>query len=490
MPNHAAETTPDQSRDPIPLCIDCDGTLIATDLLHESVLLLLKSAPWLILWLPLWLVRGRAALKAELAERVSLDPSTLPYRDEVLTLVKDARAQQRMVVLATASHESAAACVARHLGLFDEIIASTNTINLKGRSKRDALVQRFGERGFDYAGDSRADLPVWSMARRGIVVSHRRDLIDRVASECHVERVIEPAKASWRDRLRGMRLHQWLKNLLVFVPVLAAHRLSDSVAMAQGLFAFIAFGCCASAVYVLNDFVDLDSDRRHVRKRKRPFASGLIPLSQGVAAIPLLLAVSGAITVSLLPAAFGAVLVTYFACTLLYSLWLKRQVIVDVLILAGLYTLRVIAGGAATAIAPSFWLLAFSMFIFLSLAMVKRYSEMLVTLQQHGLRAAGRGYTVQDLPVLMSIGCGSGLLAVLVFALYINSPETHRAYAQPLALWLVPPLLLYWVCRIWMKAHRGEVDDDPVVFAVRDWQSAVIAAACTASFYFAAQVFA
>jgi 4-hydroxybenzoate polyprenyltransferase len=190
--------------------------------------------------------------------------------------------------------------------------------------------------------------------------------------------------------------------------------------------------------------------------------------------VPMLLAASAAIA-WLLPWTFAAVLATYFTCTLVYSLWLKRQVIVDVLILAGLYTLRVIAGGAATDIVPSFWLLAFSMFIFLSLAMVKRYAEMLVTLQQQDQSAAGRGYTVQDLPVLMSIGSGSGLLAVLVFALYINSPETQRAYAQPLGLWLVTPLLLYWVCRVWMKAHRGEVDDDPVVFAVRDWQSIAVA---------------
>jgi 4-hydroxybenzoate polyprenyltransferase len=235
---------------------------------------------------------------------------------------------------------------------------------------------------------------------------------------------------------------------------------------------------------VLNDLVDLEADRRHVRKRNRPFASGLIPIWQGSLMVPLLLAAAFGVA-SLLPTNFLLVLAFYFGLTLAYSLFLKRRVIVDVLMLAGLYTLRVIAGGAATGIVPSFWLLAFSMFIFLSLAVVKRYSELLITLQQHKDQPAGRGYTVQDLPVLMSIGTGSGMVAVLVFALYINNPEITQIYENPLWLWLVPPLLLYWVSRLWMKAHRGEVDDDPVVFAVRDWQSLLVVALSAALFLMA-----
>lgn len=473
----------DDDKPPIPLCVDCDGTLLRTDILHEMVFRLLRVAPWRLLWLPFWLARGKAGLKDRLQALAPLDVATLPVNDDVVALARSARSAGRPVVLATASPKETAEALARHLGAFDEVVASDGQRNLSGPAKRAVLVERYGERGFDYIGNSSADLPVWSAARRGIVVSPGRALAARAASVCEVERVVELPRASLLDVLKGLRLHQWLKNLLVFVPVVAAHRLADNAVLLQAALAFLAFGCCASAVYVLNDLVDLESDRRHVRKRRRPFAAGLLPLWHGVVAVPLLLLASAGICTWLLPWAFGAVLAAYFTCTLIYSLWLKRQVIVDVLILASLYTLRVIAGGAATGIVPSFWLLAFSMFIFLSLAMVKRYSEMLVTLQQHGQSAAGRGYTVQDLPVLMSIGCGSGLVAVLVFALYINSPETHRAYAQPLVLWLVPPLLLYWVCRIWMKAHRAEVDDDPVVFAARDWQSAVIATTCAIAFY-------
>lgn len=460
--------------DRTPLCIDCDGTLLSTDLLHESAIGLLKSAPWLALVLPIWLVRGRSYLKARLAEHVSIDASTLPYNEEVVSLARQARAEGRTVVLATASHARLAQAVAKHLGIFDEVLASQGDSNLKGRVKAAALIERYGQRGFDYAGDSRSDLPVWQSARKAVVVSTNQALVAKASRLTEVERVITPKRATIGTYLRAIRVHQWLKNLLVFVPLFAAHRFQPGSELAQAVLAFFSFGLCASAVYLLNDLFDLDADRRHVRKRKRPFASGLIPVWHGAVLIPLLL--SGAIGLALLlPWMFGAVLAGYFACTLAYSLLLKRQVIVDVLMLAGLYTLRVIAGGAATLIAPSFWLLAFSMFLFLSLAMVKRYSEMLGLLHQNQEQeAAGRGYLVQDLPVLMSLGNSSGLVAVLVFALYINNPETRSIYSQPLWLWLVPPLLLYWISRIWMKAHRGEVDDDPVVFAIRDWQSLVI----------------
>jgi 4-hydroxybenzoate polyprenyltransferase len=307
-----------------------------------------------------------------------------------------------------------------------------------------------------------------------VVVSSSPALARRAGELTFVERVIRPPRPKLKDYLRALRLHQWLKNLLVFVPLFAAHLIDSREGLIAAALAFVAFGLCASSVYVLNDLLDLDSDRGHVRKRLRPFASGLIPVAHGLALAPLLL-LAAALLNQALPWTFGAVLTGYFVCTLAYSMLLKRQVIVDVLMLAGLYTLRVIAGGAATAIVPSFWLLAFSMFLFLSLAMVKRYSELSLTLAQERDSAAGRGYFVNDLPLLMSVGTGSGLVAVLVFALYINNPETRSIYAQPLWLWLVPPLLLYWISRIWMKAHRGQVDDDPVVFAITDWQSLVIA---------------
>lgn len=457
----------------VPLCVDCDGTLIRTDLLHESVFLLLKHAPWKLVLLPWWLLRGKAFLKERLAQAVRFDWSTLPLNEEVVALARQAREAGRPVVLATASHRLLAEPLARHLGLFDDVLATDGPTNLSGSRKSDQLSERFGLKGFDYVGNDRKDLPVWSAARQAVVVSSDDRLIEAARSTTQVSRVIPSRSPGLRAYLKALRLHQWLKNVLVFVPLVAAHRLTSSEGLAQALLGFLAFGLCASAVYVLNDLVDLEADRRHVRKRHRPFASGLIPVWHGAFLIPALLGASFA-TAWWLPIEFVGVLAGYFLCTLAYSLALKRQVVVDVLMLAGLYTLRVVAGGAATDIVPSFWLLAFSMFIFLSLALVKRYSELLVTLQQDQDRPSGRGYTVTDLPVLMSVGTSAGMVAVLVFALYINNPDIPAVYDKPLWLWLVPPLLLYWVSRLWMKTHRGEVDDDPLVFALRDWQSLTV----------------
>jgi 4-hydroxybenzoate polyprenyltransferase/phosphoserine phosphatase len=459
----------------IPLCVDCDGTLIRTDLLHESVFLLLKSAPWKLLLLPFWLARGKAHLKQRLADSVAFDWSTLPLNHDVVALVRAAREAGRRVVLATGSHQRLADGIAGHLALFDEVVATDGDINLSGQRKAERLVSRYGARGFDYAGNDHQDIAVWSVSRNATVVSSDESLVKAARQVAAVDRVIPTARPRVASYLHGLRLHQWLKNVLVFAPLLAAQRLGSADAIAHATLAFLAFGLCASAVYVLNDLLDLDADRRHVRKRNRPFASAAIPLWHGALMIPLLLVASFALALRL-PLQFVGVLGAYFFVTLSYSLFLKRQVIVDVLMLAGLYTLRVVAGGAATGIVPSFWLLAFSMFIFLSLAMVKRYSELLVTLKQDKSTAAGRGYMVEDLPVLMSTGSASGMVAVLVFALYINSPETQHVYTHPQWLWLVPPLLLYWVSRLWMKTHRGQLDDDPVVFAIKDWQSLVVLA--------------
>jgi 4-hydroxybenzoate polyprenyltransferase/phosphoserine phosphatase len=468
----------------IPLCIDCDGTLIRTDLLHESVLLMLKRAPWKLLLIPFWLLRGKAYMKLRLAESTLFEWATLPLNDEVVALIRQAREAGRKTVLATASHQLLAEAYARHLGHFDEVISTQGNLNLSGRNKALALVARFGERGFDYVGNSRTDLAVWSSARRAVVVATSLGLARAAARVTEVEQTLIQPSPRVFAYVRGLRLHQWLKNLLIFVPLLAAHQLSWGPALWKTALAFLAFSLCASSVYVLNDLLDLASDRQHIRKRKRPFAAGLIPVVHGVFLIPVLLGSAFALA-SLLALEFIGVMAAYFLLTLSYSLLLKRQVIVDVLLLAGLYTLRVVAGSAATGIVPSFWLLAFSMFLFLSLAMVKRYSELLVTLQQNKSTTPGRGYLVEDLPVLMSTGTGSGLVAVMVFALYINNPDITHIYATPVWLWLVAPLLLYWVSRLWMKTHRGEIDDDPIVFALRDWQSLMVLGVSTVLFVLA-----
>jgi len=473
----------------IPLCVDCDGTLLHTDLLHESVFLLLKQAPWALFILPFWLFRGKAYLKARIAERVTFNWSTLPYRSEVMDAIAIARGEGRAVMLATAAPRAWADGVAAHLGVFDAVIATEESLNLSAANKADRLIALYGSRGFDYAGNGWADVPVWAAARTGIVVSSSKNLIARARVVTQSVQSISVPKAGLFGVLKCLRVHQWLKNLLVLVPLLAAHQVSESQGFVLAGLAFLAFSFCASAVYVLNDLLDLESDRQHIRKCKRPFASGLIPVWHGIIMVPLLLAVALGLA-SWLPGAFGLVLAIYFVFTLAYSLRLKRQVIVDVMLLAALYTMRIIAGTAATDIVPSFWLLAFSMFIFLSLAIVKRYSELWVTLQQQKQTAAGRGYTVTDLPVLASLGAGAGMAAVLVLALYINDPETARLYPERIWLWLVPPAILYWVSRIWLKTCRGEIDDDPVVFAVKDWQSLLIGGLLTFCFVLAASPWA
>lgn len=424
-------------------------------------------------------------MKGKIASLVQFNWATLPLNPQVVETIHAARAAGRRVVLATASHRLLADPLANYLGLFDEVVATEGTLNLSGSRKADRLVGMFGVRGFDYAGNSRDDLPIWAFSRAAIVVSAQGSLRREAGAVTRVDVVITPDRPSPKDYAKALRLHQWLKNMLLFVPLLAAHRLLDVGALGSAALAFIAFSLCASAVYLLNDLLDLESDREHIRKRNRPFASAKIPLWTGLAMIPALLLLSGIACIAL-PPAFTVILVAYFAITLSYSFWLKKQVVVDVLMLAALYTVRVVAGGAATGISPSFWLLLFSMFIFLSLALVKRYSEMYVVLKQNKSQAAGRGYSIDDLPVLMSVGTSSGMVAVLVFSLYINNAETLSIYGSPQRLWPISGLLLYWVTRLWMKTHRGEIDDDPVVFALKDWQSIAVLALAAFCFVFAA----
>ncbi|HSE12555.1 MAG TPA: UbiA family prenyltransferase, partial [Rudaea sp.] len=421
-----------------------------------------------------WLLRGKAHLKREIAERTSIDVTTLPYEPRVLDWLRS-ETGGRHRVLCTASDHKFADAVAAHVGGFDEVLASDGVRNLSGRNKADVLGERFGERGFDYAGNEARDLHVWSRARRAIVVNAPRALAQRAGRVSEVERVFERSDPSWRAWLRALRLHQWLKNLLVFLPLLTAHLMLVPDALLHSTLAFFAFCLCASGVYLLNDLLDLDADRRHPRKRLRPFAAGSLPLGAGLAVAPLLTlaAFALALTISKL---FALALAGYYALTLAYSFALKRIAMLDTVVLAGLYTIRIIAGTLALRIGVSFWLLAFSMFLFLSLAMIKRYTELRTLLRNGDARATGRGYAVDDLPLLQSLGAASGYLAVLVLALYINSTASVLLYRRPVVLWLLCPLLLYWISRAWLIAHRGDMHDDPVVFAVSDRTSRLLLA--------------
>lgn len=469
---------------PPALCVDCDGTLIRTDLLHEAVFRLMKQSPLSVLLLPLWLMHGKAYLKDQLAKRVEIEPALLPYNAAFLEFLRHEKAAGRELVLATASPRRFADAISSHLGIFDSVQATENGVNLSSANKADRLSQVFGERGFEYAGNSHADLEVWKHAAGAVLVDVPSGVKNRVAGLCPVSHEFSSARPGLKAYLRAMRLHQWLKNLLVFIPVLAAHRFLEPGYALNAVLAFLAYGLCASSVYLLNDLLDLPSDRSHPRKKTRPFASGSIPLVHGAVLVPSLLLAAGGLSL-LLPAKFALILGAYFVTTLAYSIWLKNKVIIDVILLAMLYTFRIIAGGAATSIEPSFWLLSFSMFMFLSLAMVKRYAEMLVVMKQNGTATAGRGYRVDDCPLLMNMGSASGFVSIMVLALYVNSPDVPRLYSDPTLLWLVLPLLLFWISRVWMKTHRGEMHDDPVVFAAKDRVS-LITGVLTAAVFIAA----
>jgi 4-hydroxybenzoate polyprenyltransferase len=468
----------------LPLCVDLDGTLISSDLLLESFLLLIKRNPLYILLVPVWLLRGKAALKAQIAARVQLNAAALPYNEEFVSWLRSERSAGRSLWLCTAADRSLAQAVATHLGCFAGVLASDGRSNLSGGSKAAKLIEQFGEAGFDYCGNERVDLAIWKKSRSAIVVHGSPALEERAAAVCTVSRTFPGQRRPLRSLIRALRPHQWAKNVLVLVPLLAAHRLSEPGSLLQAFIAFVAFSLCASSVYLINDLLDLEADRQHPRKRKRPFAAGQLSLLTGLVMAPCLLL--AAIVLSLfLPQKFWLVLGGYYALTCAYSFGLKALVLVDALALAGLYTLRIIAGAAAVAVPLSFWLLLFSVFLFLSLAFVKRFAELESLRRAQRLKAAGRGYHVEDLSLLQSLGTASGYLSVLVLALYINSPEIQALYDRPKLIWTLCVLMLYWISRVWMTAQRGEMHDDPVVFALKDRHSLAIAALAAGAMFLA-----
>jgi 4-hydroxybenzoate polyprenyltransferase/phosphoserine phosphatase len=456
-----------------PLVVDLDGTLVKTDLLVESLLALLKQQPSCLPMLPVWLARGRAYLKQQIARRVALDAAALPYRNELLQYIKDQRALGRTIVLATAADARYARQVADHVKLFDVVVASDGITNLSGESKRERLVKAFGEKGFDYAGNHRQDLIVWSSARRAIVVDAGPLVHSAAQRLTEVDGVFEHRHRDWSDYLRPLRPEHWLKNLLVVIPLLAAHRYYEMDLVRNTILAFVAFSCCASSGYVINDLLDLGADRHHPRKRLRPFALGDLPLSYGVSLVPCL-ATLGFIVAATVSPLLVRVLLIYFSTTLTYSLYAKNVALLDVIILAGLYTMRIMAGSAAIAMWPSYWLLALSTFLFFSLALVKRYGELVIMRRLDGTNAKARGYEMGDGDLLAAMGVASGYVAVLVLALYITSATAQALYGKRHILWFLCPLLLYWISYVWLTAHRGRMPDDPLVFATTDHTSRIL----------------
>jgi 4-hydroxybenzoate polyprenyltransferase/phosphoserine phosphatase len=474
------EVSDDQNERPVPLVVDLDGALLGTDLLVESCFLLAKRNPLRLLQIPLWLAQSPAALKRHLAHEAMPDVQTLPYHAELLAHLDAEKSRRRPLILITGANEEVARAVADKLGFFDRIFASDGTTNLSDDRKRERLVAEFGERGFDYAGHSGRDSPVWAAARRAILVGPEATLRGAAAGTTSVERVFQDGRFRPLAALRALRPHQWLKNALVFLPVAAAHQLYATGPLAQAMLAFVAFSLCASSVYLFNDLLDLPSDRRHPQKKHRALASGQLPMMHAIAMMPLLLLAAGAVALTL-PLHFLAVLGFYWVLMLAYSLGLKDLPIMDVLVLAGGYALRVFAGAVAVSIVPSPWLLAFCIFLFLSLALIKRYAELATMRSIDGEKGRARAYLMEDSNLLAAFGSASGYLAVVVLALYMNAEPVLRAHDHYEFIWLLCILLLYWISYMWLAAHRGRIHDDPLLFALKDRMSRILIALMAAT---------
>jgi len=475
--NHLIQTAKMNSAhpipDPVPLFVDLDGTLIKTDLLAESALRLLKKSPLSLFACLVWLIRGgKAGLKAEIAQRVELDANLLPLQNDFVDFLRNEAASGRPLYLATASDQQLAGPVANRVGFFTGLLASTPGNNIKGKRKLEAILAQTGGGPFDYAGNAHADMPVWAAAREALVVNPDPGVAAAAQARFKVKRVFEDRPPGLQTWLRATRLHQWLKNLLLFVPLLTAHAFTGAALVTLAL-AFTAFGCVASGTYLLNDLLDLDADRRHPRKSKRPFAAGNLSPTSGLL-VMLVLLVTGLAMAAALSMPFFLSILTYLILTLSYSLYFKTYVLLDVLLLAGLYTVRIIAGALAIGVSVSSWLLAFSIFVFLDLALVKRCSELKTMESQSRSSASGRDYRLSDLGILSSMGVAAGYISVLVLALYVDNPDVRKVYSHPLLLWLLCPLMMYWVSRIWIKTSRGEMNDDPLLYSLRDRASWII----------------
>lgn len=467
------------------IAVDLDGTLTFTDTLHESIILFIRNNPLKLFKLPFWLMRGKAEFKAELANQVNLNVSSLPYNHDLIFWLKEERKKGNHIVLCTATNKHIANSVANHLKIFDDVIASDTSNNLKGVEKRKILEKHFGKKGYDYAGNSAADIEVWAGAKRAILVNTNKKLNQKVKKITKISQHFLPHQITLLEYFRTFRVHQWLKNLLLFVPLLASHQIGNFQALFILILAFISFSLCASAVYIINDLFDLESDRCHPRKRNRSFASSLLPIVFGIIIAPMFLIVSLALG-WLVGSKFLLYLISYFILTTIYSIVLKQVPLIDCLTLASLYTARIIAGAAAVSITLSFWLLAFSIFIFLSLAFLKRYAELKFQLQDGNTHATGRGYLVTDASLVQTLGITSGYSAVLILAFYLQSETVMILYTKPLITLFAVPLLLFWISRMWMKSHRGKMHDDPIVFAIKDKTSLMVAIIFIVTFILAA----
>ncbi len=471
----------------VPLCVDLDGTLVKSDTLHDSLLLLARQEPRALLKVPGWIAQGKAAFKRQVTSAVELDVEHLPYNLPLLAWLRQQTGEGREIYLATAADGALARRVAVYLGIFAGVLASDGETNLAGGNKLAAFRQHFGER-FCYIGNATPDAELLEVCVSPMVANPTGSLRSRMQSAgTQAAATFTDRPPVWKSWLHAVRLHQWAKNTLIFVPLLLAHAWNTAT-LVGAFIAFLSFGLCASATYIVNDLLDIEADRKHPRKRRRPFAAGDLSAASGVVMVAVLGAVSAGLAIALpsivegvdgpyaleRPFQFLIWLVIYTATTLTYSFYLKRKLLLDVFILSGLYTIRILAGSAATGVPISAWLAGFSIFLFLSLAFVKRFSE-LESLRELGRTVTnGRGYFVNDLEQLRALGTGAAYAAVVVLTLYINDARTLALYQHTTRLWLMVPVMLLWLSQIWMLASRGEMHDDPVVWAITDKRSLLL----------------
>jgi 4-hydroxybenzoate polyprenyltransferase/phosphoserine phosphatase len=459
------------------LCVDLDGTLVRTDTLIESLLAYVRVQPLRLFRVVLWLFLGKARFKEQLGRVISLQPDSLPYARDVLDYIESESRAGRKLVLVTAADSSIAFPVAEHLGLFTQVICSEGRENVSGKAKLAAIQRALGD-DFGYVGNSRSDLAVWSGAKSAVVVGASGRVLKAVTrSGVTIERVFPRQRFSIRIIAKAMRVHQWTKNSLVLLPILLGHHIFQRITIVNGIRAFFAFSFVASAIYLINDLMDLTTDRKHPRKKYRPMAAGDLSIPAGIF-LTLFLLVGGALVN---PAPEAALFLALYAVTAMgYSLYLKRLLMIDVIMLAGFYTLRLLYGGAAVRIEVSVWTLAFSMFMFLSLALIKRISELRVHSSEEGLSGSGRGYQKEDVRPLTALCAASGLVSSLILILYVRSPEVAPLYSRPQVLLGIFPLLAYWQSRLLILANRGAITGDPVVFSIFDRASQAVAAALLA----------
>ena len=452
------------------LFVDMDGTLIHSDTLWEQIIKVIRN-PFLLPGLIYSVFKGKLAFKQYcLTHAGSLDPSLLPYNQDVLESIKQAKANGSTIILCTAALYDIAHNVSSYLNCFDDLLSSSDTINLSSFSKRDAILQYADSEQFDYIGNSHADIPVWNLSGRAIIAKPEHGLVSKVEKSgitVHIVSKSAPFSNYLSIIIKQIRVYQWIKNALIFIPCLLAHIINYDIII-QSLCAFLCISLSASAVYMYNDLMDLDSDRQHHRKKNRPLASGAFSIPHALIFIPIFILLAYLISFTSLTLEFTVLLTVYILLTTLYSISFKKIAIVDVILLAALYTLRLIAGGIANNVVLSPWLLGFGMFVFLSLAFVKRYTEVLIHADEQNKQIAGRGYTSSDGSILLNAGISSAMISILVLALYMNSNEVKILYHNPLILWILCPIFMIWLLRVWLIAHRGNMHDDPIIFMAKD----------------------